>query len=319
MGESDRLTTAPENKRIRFMSLELTTSERRGYQQICGANGLMMVVAADQRGGMRKVLADTDAARAAIDEATLGVVKAGIVSHLANKASCVLLDAVCAVPDVVDNAVLARDTGLLIGLDASGWDVDENGFRNSILVPGITARRVRELGGTGAKLMVYLRPDQPKANAHNMQIIRDCVADFAKEDLLLVVEILTYQLEDESDADYKAIFPELIVESARISVELGGKVLKLPYPGTAEACRQISDLCGIVPWAVLSAGVDHETFIGQVEIAMENGASGVIAGRALWKDCISLDADVRKDRLESIASGRLREIQAVLDRYAVHG
>ena len=110
---------------------------------------------------MRKVLADTPEAQAAIDEATLGVVKAGIVRHLANKASCVLLDPVCAVPDVVDNGVLSRDTGLLIGLDASGWDTDANGYRISKLVPGITARRVRELGGTGAKLMVYLRPDRP--------------------------------------------------------------------------------------------------------------------------------------------------------------
>lgn len=298
------------------MNLEMTTAERRGYQQICGENGLMMVVACDQRGGMRKVLADTPEAQSAIDERALGVVKSGIVKHLANKASCVLLDAVCAVPDVVDDGVLSRDTGLLIGLDASGWDLDENGFRLSKLVPGITARRVREMGGTGAKLMVYLRPDTQGANEHNIQIIRDCIAEYAKEDLLLVVEILTYQLDGESDEDYKRAFPGLIVESARICLELGSKVLKLPFPGTAEACRQISDMSGIVPWAVLSAGVDHETFIGQVATAMENGASGVIAGRSLWKDCISLDPEVHADRLESIASARLREIQSLLDGHA---
>ena len=301
------------------MTTDMTTAERRGYQQICGDNGLMMVVAADQRGGMRKVLADTPEAQAAIDEATLGVVKAGIVSHLANKATCILLDPVCAVPGVVDDGVLARDTGLLVGLDASGWDTDANGYRISKLVPGVNARRVRELGGTGAKLMVYLRPDTPDANGTNIQIIKDCIADFAAEDLLLVVEILTYQLEGENDADYKAAFPGLIVESARISVDLGSKVLKLPYPGTPEACAEITAICGDIPWAVLSAGVDHETFIGQVEIAMQNGASGVIAGRALWKDCISLDADVRADRLERIASDRLRQIQDVLDRYATAG
>ena len=298
------------------MTTAMTTAERRGYQQICGANGLMMVVAADQRGGMRKVLAETKAEQEAIDEATLGVVKAGIVTHLANKASCILLDAVCAVPGVVDDGVLDRDTGLLIGLDASGWDTDANGYRISKLVPGITARRVRELGGTGAKLMVYLRPDTPEANETNLQIIRDCIADFAAEDLLLVVEILTYQLDGESDEAYRAAFPGLIVDSARISVELGSKVLKLPYPGTPEACAEITKICDGIPWAVLSAGVDHETFIGQVATAMENGASGVIAGRALWKDCISLDADVRADRLERIASARLAEIQSVLDRHA---
>lgn len=298
------------------MTTTMTTSETRGYQQICGDNGLMMVVACDQRGGMRKVLADTPEAQSAIDEATLGVVKSGIVRHLANKASCVLLDAVCAVPAVVDEGVLARDTGLLIGLDASGWDTDANGYRISKLVPGVDARRVRELGGTGAKLMVYLRPDHDDANTVNIQIIRDCIADFAREDLLLVVEILTYQLDGESDADYAKAFPGLIVESARISLELGSKVLKLPYPGNAEACRQITDLCAGVPWAVLSAGVDHDTFIGQVRIAMENGASGVIAGRALWKDCISLDAKTHETRLEQIASDRLRQIQDVLDAHA---
>lgn len=298
------------------MTPKMTTSELRGYQQICDDNGLMMVVACDQRGGMRKVLADTPEAQAEIDELALGAVKAGIVRNLANKASCVLLDAVCAVPGVVDDSVLSRDTGLLIGLDASGWDTDGKGYRISRLVPGIDARRVRELGGTGAKLMVYLRPDRPEANQINMQIIRDCVADFADENLLLVVEFLTYQLEGESGDDYARAFPDLIVNSARISLELGAKVLKLPYPGTAEACRRITEICNGVPWAVLSAGVDHETFIGQVRTAMENGASGVIAGRSLWKDCISLDAKTQETRLEEIASDRLHQIQDVLDAHS---
>ena len=295
------------------MTANMTTSERRGYQQICGANGLMMVVAADQRGGMRDVLATTAETRKAIGTDALGVVKAGIIRNLANKASCILLDATCAVPAVVDEGVLARDTGLLIGLDDSGWDTDADGYRISKLVPGITARRTRELGGTGAKLMVYLRPDVPAANTVNIETIRTCIADFAQEDLLLVVEILTYQLAGESAADYAQTFPSLIVESARISLDLGAKVLKLPFPGTDEACREITRLCDGVPWAVLSAGVNHETFIGQVKTAMACGASGVIAGRSLWKDCISLDAEVQRTRLEEIASRRLREIQDVLD------
>jgi tagatose 1,6-diphosphate aldolase len=294
----------------------MTTSERRGYQQICGENGLMMVVAADQRGGMREVLADTPEARKNIDQAMLGRVKSGLVRHLANKAACVLLDAVTAVPDVVEDGTLARDTGLLIGLDDSGWNTDAQGYRISKLSPGINARKVRELGGTGAKLMVYLRADRPDANAVNIQTIRECVADFAAEDVLLVVEFLTYRLADEPEADYKSAFPDLVVEGTRICIENGAKVLKIPYPGTPEACRRVTELCDGIPWAVLSAGVDHETFLGQVETSMANGASGVIAGRALWKDCISLDPTVQADRLETIASSRLREIQAILDRHA---
>jgi len=71
-------------------------------------------------------------------------------------------------------------------------------------------------------------------------------------------------------------------------------------------------MAGDVPWAVLSAGVNHEKFLPQVEIAMQNGASGVIAGRSLWKDCISLDRDIQRQRLQSVAVPRLREIQAVV-------
>ena len=295
----------------------MTTAELRGYQQICGPDGAMMVIAADQRGGMRTIMGATPAEQAAITEAMLGETKADITRYLASQASCILLDPVCAVPGVVDDGVLARDTALLIGLDASGFDTSPEGYRLSKLVPGIDARRVRALGGTGGKIMVYLRPDRPDADAHNIDILRRCIADFGREDLLLVVEFLTYELPGESKADYRAAFPGLIEAGTRICLDLGSKVLKLPYPGTPDSCATISSMCGAVPWAVLSAGVDHDTFIGQVETAIRNGASGVIAGRALWKDCISLDRAVTRDRLTHIAVPRLRQIQEVVQRCRV--
>lgn len=294
---------------------EMTTAERRGYQQICGKNGAMMVIACDQRGGMRALLADDPSGQAAISDAMLGETKADIVRYLANQASCVLLDPICAVPAVVDDAVLARDVALLVGLDASGFDSDGNGYRHSRLVKGITARRVRELGGTGGKIMVYLRSDRPDANRHNIEILKSCIEDFAREDLLLVVEFLTYELPGESKDDFKRAIPSLIEGGTAICLELGAKVLKLPYPGTAAACAAVTRLAGSVPWAVLSAGVDHATFLGQVETAMAHGASGVIAGRALWKDCISLDRSVQRSKLTGVAVPRLREIQAVIDRF----
>ena len=171
---------------------KMTTAERRGYQQICGENGAMMVIACDQRGGMRTLLSSDEAVRANISDADLGVVKGDIVRYLANHASSVLLDPTCAVPGVVDEAILARDVALIIGLDASGFDTDAHGFRLSRLAKGITARKVRELGGTAGKIMVYLRADRPGADDHNIAILKHCIEDFAKEDLLLVVEFLTY-------------------------------------------------------------------------------------------------------------------------------
>lgn len=297
--------------------VRMTTAELRGYHQICGDNGAMMVIACDQRGGMRALLADGPEEQARIGNDILGATKADITRYLASQASCVLVDPVCAVPGLVDDGVLDRSTALLIGLDASGWDVSPEGWRLSKLVPGVTARRVRELGGTGGKIMVYLRSDTPAANAANIDILERCVADFAAEDGLLVVEFLTYPLEGETPEAYRAKIPELIRGGTQLCLDAGSKVLKLPYPGSAESCSQVTRIAGDVPWAILSAGVDHETFLGQVELAMANGASGVIAGRSLWKDCISLDRAVQRKRLETIAVPRLRELQAIIARYRV--
>jgi tagatose-1,6-bisphosphate aldolase len=293
----------------------MTTAERRGYTQICGEDGAMMVIACDQRGGMRTLLADTAEKQAAISNAVLGLTKMDITAHLARHAGCVLVDPICAVPGLVDEGVLHRSTGLLIGLDASGFGLTPEGYRISNMVPGITARRVRELGGTGAKIMIYLRSDIPDANTANMQTLRDVITDFAAEDLLLVVEFLTYALPGETPEAYAARIPALIEGGSKLCLDAGSKVLKIPYPGTPQACANITAMCGEVPWAVLSAGVDHATFLGQVETSMANGASGVIAGRSLWKDCISLDRAVTKQRLEAIAVPRLREIQAVIGRH----
>lgn len=295
----------------------MSTAERRGYQQICGADGAMMVIAADQRGGMRQALTSDTALQKSITNAMLGETKADITRYLASAAGCILVDPLCAVPMLVDDGVLDRQTALLIGLDASGWDTSPEGYRISVMCAGVTARRVRELGGTGGKIMIYLRSDTPAANVENLATLDAVIADFAAEDMLLVVEFLTYQLEGESKEDYKAKTAELVEGGSRLCLEHGSKLLKIPYPGSAAACAAITRLSGDVPWAVLSAGVDHETFLGQVEIAMANGASGVIAGRSLWKDCISLDRAVTRQRLETIAVPRLREIQAVIARHRV--
>jgi sulfofructosephosphate aldolase len=64
---------------------------------------------------------------------------------------------------------------------------------------------------------------------------------------------------------------------------------------------------------VLSAGVDHATFIGQVRLAVENGAAGAMAGRSLWKDSLAMTAGEREELLSTRARPRLAELSATID------
>jgi tagatose-1,6-bisphosphate aldolase len=224
---------------------------------------------------------------------------------LAAHAPSAPLEAVCAAPRVVGEAALPRDVALLIGLDASGYDTSPEGYWLSRLSKGVDARRVRALEAVGGKLTVYLRADRPEANPHNLAIVDRCFADFAAEDVFLVAEFLTHPLADESAEAYKAKHPSLVVEGARLCLDHGAKVLKIPYLGSAEACAAVTRLASDAPWAALSAGVDRETFLGQVEIALANSASGVIAGRSLWKDCVSLPRAKQQRLLATRAVARL--------------
>lgn len=274
--------------------------------------GKMLIVAADQRNGMKAVMNDAPDGPSSITADQLSDAKADLVRYLGNAAPAILLDPEVALPRIADEGVLARDTALVVGLDASGFEMVD-GLRYTKFVPGMSPRKVRELGGDVAKMLWYMRPDVQDASSRIADEIRDLVNACSEEGLLLIVEILVYRLEDESEQEYAAAFPGLIADSARLAVECGAKVLKLQYPGTAEASAAVTEAAAGVPWAVLSAGVDHETFIKQVEIAMANGAGGAMAGRSLWKDSLAVSAEVREQLLTTKALPRLQELEAVVD------
>lgn len=290
----------------------LTTSERRGLAVISTPGGRMLIVAADQRNGMKAAMKDAPDGADGISASELASAKSDLVRFLANDAPAILLDPEVALPGIVDDGTLARDTGLVVGMDASGYETVE-GLRYTRFVPDVTAHRVRELGGDVAKMLFYTRPDRQGADSAVAAQIRDVVGDCAGEGVLLIVELLTYQLEGESDGDYAAAFAQLVTDGAKLAVECGAKVLKLQYPGSAEACAAVTDAAAGVPWAVLSAGVDHETFIGQVKVAVDNGAAGAMAGRSLWKDSLSISTEIREQHLTGRALPRLRELEAVVD------
>jgi tagatose 1,6-diphosphate aldolase len=69
----------------------------------------------------------------------------------------------------------------------------------------------------------------------------------------------------------------------------------------------------VTPWVLLSAGVDYPAYKRQVELAVECGASGVLGGRAFWKEYFTQgDAKARTKFAAGEARGRVAEIDKIV-------
>ena len=245
--EAETPTATPLPHRNRNTSMnELNTLERRGMAAISTPSGRMLIVAADQRNGMKAVMTDASDGPDSVTAEQLADAKSDLVRYLGNHAPAILLDPQVALPRVVDDSTLARNTALVVGMDASGFETVD-GLRYTRYVEDVTARGVRELGGDVAKMLFYIRPDRQSADSRVGDEIRDLVKSCREEGLLLIVEVLTYRLDDETEEDNKAAFPGLVVDAAGIAVECGAKVLKLPYPGSAEASAAVTAAAAGVP------------------------------------------------------------------------
>ena len=232
--------------------------------------------------------------------------KADLLDTVARDASGVLIDPDVSLPALRDRVPPGVD--LLVRIE--GDDVDEvAGVRHTLMVPDLGADGARERGADAAKLMVFLRADRD--DGYTTQLVRDVLEDCRRADLPCVVELMTYRLGDESVERFAARREDLIVEGAVLLQECGAEVLKLEYPGSAQGCRRVTDALG-VPWAVLSAGVDHDAFCDQLRASMDGGAAGFIAGRSLWKEAVGLDAAERRAFLDGVARRRFEELLAIL-------
>ena len=68
-----------------------------------------------------------------------------------------------------------------------------------------------------------------------------------------------------------------------------------------------------IPWVVLSQGVEPDDFPGAVEAACRGGASGFLAGRALWTTTLGADDPQALLRTESVP--RLQQLAAIVDAH----
>ncbi len=251
-----------------------------------------------------------EAAGLSADAEAQRAIKYDIVDTVGREASAVLLDPDVSVVDIVERRALARDVGLLVRIESDGFDT-VGGLRRSRLIDGLGAAGARERGATAAKVMVFVRPDREDLDGYTAQLVRAALEDCGREHLLCVIEAMTYRLDDETPAAFAARRGDLIRDSAVFLAECGAKLLKLEYPGSLAACEAVSSAIS-TPWAVLSAGVDHEEFCDQLTASVGGGAAGFIAGRSLWKESVRMPPEERRAFLDGTVRRRFEQLLEVL-------
>lgn len=286
-----------------------TTAEIRALAQIADPDGRLSVIAVDHGDPLVEMLralglsADADAQRA---------IKYDIVDTVGRDASAVLLDPDVSVVEIVERGALARDVGLLVRIEADGFAAVD-GLRRSQLIDGLGAAGARERGATAAKVMVFIRPDREDLDGYTAGLVRSALEGCRGEHMLCVIEAMTYRLEDESPAAFAARRGDLIRDSAVFLEACGAKLLKLEYPGSLAGCEAVTSAIA-TPWALLSAGVDHEAFCEQLSTSVQGGAAGFIAGRSLWKESVGMAPDERRAFLDGTVRRRFEELLSLLDR-----
>jgi sulfofructosephosphate aldolase len=285
-----------------------TTAERRALQQIATDGGKLAVVAADHGSNLEEML---QAAGKPADPASVREFKRDLARAVAGRASALLLDPDVSLPSLVDENSIARDLGLVIRIESD--DVDrEDGLLRTLMIPHLGAGGVRRMGGAAAKIMVLVRADREDLDGYTARLVRSVLEECRSEDLLCVVEGMTYRLADEHEDVFAARRPQLIRECASFLAACGANLLKLEYPGSPAGCRAITDSVDI-PWAVLSAGVDHDEFVVQLQHALDAGAIGFIAGRSLWKEVAVAEESERGRMLRDVTGRRLEELRGLID------
>lgn len=283
---------------------------------IADAAGRFAILAMDQRGTLRRMLAS--AGQPAADD-DLSTFKVQVVSQLSPLASAVLLDAEYGAQPVLQSGALARGVGLLVSSERSPGQAWQ-GEPRAHFDPSRGPQFVAAAGGVALKFLVRWTPDrpvvagEPDLAGEAIAAVRDAIAACRSAGMPAVIEPLVV-FPGRTGEVPPATRQQLIVRSAELMAQLSPDLLKLEWPGSGAGCSKLTAACGAVPWTLLSAGVAFDPFVEQVRAAMDAGATGFIAGRAIWGEAVRLTPDERVRFLRETAAPRLSILrQAIAGR-----
>jgi tagatose 1,6-diphosphate aldolase len=293
-----------------MIGVKLTPGKLAGMKAVSDSRGVIAAAAMDQRGSLQKALAKERGGTVA--DKDLEEFKILVTEVLTQHASAILLDPEWGIPA---SRRRAKDSGLLMAYEKTGYDATTPG-RLPDLLDVWSVRRLKAAGADCIKILLYYAPaDSKKINDHKHAWVERIGDECRANDIPFFLEVIAYEDGfDEKTMEFARKKPELVAAYMRefTKDQYGVDVLKVEVPvnmkfvegtkafaGAAaytkqqamEWFRKTADV-STKPFIYLSAGVSNAEFSETLDLAGEAGTrfSGVLCGRATWKDGIPIYA-----------------------------
>ncbi len=308
-----------------LLGKDLTPGKLRGLQRISNPDGTLTMLALDQNSSVIEMA--TRALRSAGEsrEPTYDEIvdaKLDIMRALAPAASAVLIDAYYGAFSAIASEAIPPHTGLLVRYEMSNSPKNQQGAPMAAVEPGWSVAKIKRMGADAVKLLAQFEPTEPNSAENQFQLVEHVYHECKKHDILLLLETVSFPFggEKKTDDSYLDRKPQSVIEAAR-QLSRFCDIYKSEFPGTLgrqseeqfENNLHALDAASERPWVLLSSGVDYSDYLRQVEMALAVGASGILGGRAFWKEYFLERTAASRTRFAEItARQRLSEVDSLV-------
>lgn len=314
--------------------MQLSAGKLWGMRRMADEGGLFKMTAVDQRPPIKGPIAKHHGLEQAPWEAVADF-KALLIETLQDQSSAMLLDPHFAIPRGIGK--LSARKGLIVTLEDSVF-AETPGGRLSSEIDDWSVAKIKRMGGDAVKVLAWYRPDasdhvKTKQKDFTKRIGEAC----ARYDIPFLFELLVYPLA--GDANQTTDYVEMtgkrtdhVLQSVTdfAAPDFGIDVFKLESPvaakhvpdgedaGVQSAFDEMGRLAGR-PWVMLSAGAGKPEFRNIMAHAYRAGASGYLAGRAIWLEAFGHypDWSAMRAGLESQAADYMRDLNCLTDAAAL--
>jgi tagatose 1,6-diphosphate aldolase len=290
--------------------MSLSPGKRARLERVSNAAGVIAALAIDQRSALRNLLAKAKRTTPEeIPRRMLEECKEAVSRILTPHASAILLDPEYGLPAARQRA---DGAGLLLAYEQTGYDAAIPG-RLPRLLDEWSVRRIQEAGADCVKVLLYYSPSSPaKINDLKHAWVERVGAECAGLDMPFFLELVVYHDSmDEKSLEFARIKPQTVAGSLTefskpqygVDIFKIGLAVNMAFVGenggnfayTREEAKEHLRHAGEAaqkPFIYLSEGVSNKTFDEGLALAAEARVrfSGVLCGRATWKDGVEIYA-----------------------------